>query len=253
MSYDVIGNIAVLKFEKENLSEKKKIAEKILKDRKNIKTVVEKLDKVKGRLRTLNIKHLAGKKTSETIHKESGCLFKLNIEKCYFSPRISNERLEIAKKIKSKNKVLVMFAGVLPFPIIIAKHSKCKEIVSIELGKECCKYGKENIKLNKLNNIKIIQGDVNKIIPKLAKQKFDVIIMPRPQLKDTFLKSAFLVSKKSTKIFYYDFSRNIKEILEKIKKQAKKSKKQIKILDIKKAGEVAPYKYKFRIEFIIKN
>ncbi|MBU1136527.1 MAG: methyltransferase domain-containing protein [Nanoarchaeota archaeon] len=253
MSYDIIGNIAVLKFEKENLSEKKKIAEKILKDRKNIKTVVEKLDKVKGRLRTLNIKHLAGKKTSETIHKESGCLFKLNIEKCYFSPRISNERLEIAKKIKSKNKVLVMFAGVLPFPIIIAKHSKCKEIVSIELGKECCKYGKENIKLNKLNNIKIIQGDVNKIIPKLAKQKFDVIIMPRPQLKDTFLKSAFLVSKKSTKIFYYDFSRNIKEILEKIKKQAKKSKKQIKILDIKKAGEVAPYKYKFRIEFIIKN
>ena len=102
-SYDCIGSIAILKFPKgTKLREKKKIAEELLRERKNIKTVVEKVEKVKGRLRTFKTRFLAGEKTKETIHKESGCLFKLDIDKTYFSPRLSGERLEIAKKNKKE-------------------------------------------------------------------------------------------------------------------------------------------------------
>ena len=82
-SYDVIGSIAVLKFDKESKKQKKKIARKILKQ-KNIKTVLEKLEKIKGRLRTYKTKFIAGVNTKETIHNESGCRFKLDVEKCYF-------------------------------------------------------------------------------------------------------------------------------------------------------------------------
>src|SRR3989344_6375963 len=150
VSYDQIGNIALFN-------------EKILKERaksflnNRIKTVVYKSKKYSGRLRTPKITILAGKKTKETIHKESGCLFKLNIEKCYFSVRSSNERLRIARQVKNNESVLVMFSGISSFPLVIEKHSNPKEIYAIELNKECHKYAKENLILNKSKKIKIFQ------------------------------------------------------------------------------------------------
>jgi tRNA G37 N-methylase Trm5 len=75
--------------------------------------------------------------------------------------------------------------------------------------------------------------------------------MPRPRLKESFLKQAFKLSKKGTKIFYYDFSKasEVKKIKEKIEIEAKKAHKKIKFLGTKKAGEIAPYKIRIRIDF----
>ncbi|MEJ2267509.1 MAG: methyltransferase, partial [Nanoarchaeota archaeon] len=154
-------------------------------------------------------------------------------------------------QIKKDDEVLIMFAGVGPLPIVIAKNSKPKLVVSNELNREANKYAKLNIELNKLKDkIQLASGDIKKVAPKL-KKKFNVIVMPRPQLKDTFLEQAFELSKKGTKIFYYDFcdSNRIQEIVEKIKQQAKQFKKKIKILKIKKAGEIAPYKIRCRVDF----
>jgi len=248
-SYDVIGEIAILKFGKGKVGEKKKIARKLLKERKNIKTVLEKAEKVKGRLRTIKTRFLAGEKTTETKHRENNCMFKLDVEKCYFSPRLSNERKEVAGKIKKKDSVLVMFAGVAPFSIVIAKLSGCKKVVSVELGRECSKYAKENVKLNKVE-VEVVGGDVKRVIPKFVRKKikFDKIVMPRPQLKPSFLDLAFKVAKRNSEIYYYDFGRDVGNILEKIYRESKKTKKKISVLKVKKAGEIAPYKFRWRVD-----
>lgn len=251
-AFDVFGNIAITKFpENFKESEKKKFADKILKDNCSIKTVLEKIGKFSGRLRKMQTKYLSGEKTKEVLYRENGCTLRFNIDKTYFSSRLSNERKEIAQQVKKGDTVLVMFAGVAPFSIVIAKNSKAKKIYSNELNREANKYAQLNIELNKVKDkVELISGDAKKIIPTL-KEKFDVIIMPRPQLKDSFLKEAFAVSKKGTKIFYYDFCKKeeINTIVEKIKTEAKKSKKKIKILKIKTAGEIAPYKIRARIDF----
>ena len=253
-SFDLVGGTAILNFpEKKNLSDKKKIAKDLIATHKNIKTVLEKVGKIKGRLRIFKTRHLAGKKTKDVLYKENNCLFKFNIDRTYFSPRLSNERLEIAKKIKRKDNVLVMFAGVAPFSIVIAKIAKPKIVYSVELNRQASKYAQENVKLNKLEDkVQVIQGDVKKVIPKF-KKKFDVIVMPRPQLKESFLEQAFQVSKKGTRIFYYGFEKegNEKKIVEQIESEAKKSKKRVKIEKVKKAGNIAPYKYRYRVEFKI--
>ncbi|MFH1711375.1 MAG: methyltransferase domain-containing protein [Nanoarchaeota archaeon] len=252
--YDFLGNVAILKFpEKTKSKEKKEFAKKILKERKNVETVLEKAEKVHGRLRTITTKHLAGKKTKEALYCESGCLFKLNVDSCYFSPRLSNERLEIAGKIKKNDKVLVLFSGVAPFPIVIAKHSQAKKVVAVELGRECFKYALENVKLNKLYNVEIIQGDVKKIDKLIKKEKFDLIVMPRPQLKETFLKYIWKFAKKNSRVYYYDFGKDAEEIIDKVILEAKKSKKKIKIFNFKKAGEIAPYKYRWRVDVRVMN
>jgi tRNA (guanine37-N1)-methyltransferase len=248
-SFDVMGKIAIVQIDKKDNSTK--IAKNILKINKNIESVYAK-GKHTGRIRTQAIRFLLGKKIEETVHKESGCLFKLNVKTCYFSPRLGTDRLELAKKVKKNESVLVLFAGIAPYAIVMSKHSKAKEIVCIELGKDPCKYAEQSVKLNKINNIKIIQGDVRKI--KLSK-KFDRILMPRAQLKEDFLKEGFKFSKKGTVIHFYDFVFNKdfnlirKELKEKIEKKAREFKKKIKILKIKKVREIAPYKYHMRIDF----
>ena len=103
--------------------------------------------------------------------------------------------------------------------------------------------------MNKLeDSIKVIQSDVKKL--KLS-GKFDFIVMPRPQLKETFLKYIWKFTKKNSEIFYYDFGKDADLILRKIEGEAKKSRKKIKIIEFRKAGDIAPYKYRWLAKFIV--
>jgi tRNA (guanine37-N1)-methyltransferase len=250
MAYDVVGDIAILNLsDKVKAKEKKKIAETLLKQ-KSIKTVLEKVEKVKGRLRTIKVRHLAGVRTSETLHTESGCRFKVDVEKTYFSPRLSGDRLEVAKEIKKKDRVLVMFSGVGPYPIVIAKKSKPREIVAIDLSRLANKYAEENVLLNKIDNIELIQGDVRKVIPEMVrkKRKFDKIVMAPLNLKTSFFPYALKVAKRGSEIFYYGFGEDVGKIIERVYEESKKARKKIIVLKVKKAGEIAPYKYRWRIK-----
>ncbi|MEK6897977.1 MAG: hypothetical protein AABX28_01315 [Nanoarchaeota archaeon] len=251
-AYDFFGNVVLVKFPRNtNKKEKMKFAENLIRKNKSIKTVLEKSGKFSGRLRKQETKYIFGEKTKEVLYRENGCVFRFNIDETYFSPRLSNERKEIAEKIKKGDEVFVMFAGVAPFSIVIARNSKAKKVYSNEINREANKYAQLNIELNKVKNkVVLIPGDIKRVAEKLGSKKFDVIVMPRPRLKESFLKEAFSLSKKGTRIFYYDFCDNDEKniILEKIKNEAKKSGKKIKILKIKTAGEIAPYKIRLRVD-----
>ena len=149
-------------------------------------------------------------------------------------------------------KILVMFAGIAPFPIVIAKKLKEKrkkaEIISNEINRKASKYSEENVKLNKMENyIKVIQGDSRKLPLKL-KEKFDFIVMPRPNLKDTFLDIMRKFSKKSAEIYYYGFGEEEK-VLDEIWRYAGARVGGIKI---EKAGEIAPYKFRWLAKFRVR-
>ena len=257
-SFDVIGDIAIIDIPKE-LKKKEKIIANTLLNFNNIKTVLKKAGKVKGRLRTRRLVWIAGEKKRETIHKESGCRFKLNVETCYYSPRLSTDRLDIAKQVKKGEKVLVMFSGVGSAPIVFAKNSKAKEVYGIELSRKASKYAEENVKLNKLSNTCVMQGDVKIIIPKLVKKKlkFDRIFMARPQLKETFLIDALKVAKKGTVINMHDFveEKDMPRLsLSRIEEALKKSKgrlKRYRLIRWKKAGDIAPRKFRIRVDFVV--
>lgn len=253
--YDLLGNIAVIKGEGKARQEKLREAKELMR-RNSIKTVLEKVGNVRGRLRTIKTKHILGKKNLIAEYKENSCLFRFNVETCYFSPRLSGERKLIAEKIKRSDRTLVMFAGVGVYPIVIYKYSKPAKIFGVEIGKECCNYFKENLKLNRISEkrIEVVQGDVKKKInEKFVKEnkKFDVIVMARPNLKESFLKQGLIASKKGTKLFYYGFC-NVDEIDDLIKdliKEAEKLKRKIKFVRKIRAGDIAPYKFRYRIEF----
>ena len=133
-SFNILGNIAIVNFsDKISLELKKKFAEQLLLKYPHIKTVLEKSGKFSGRLRKMKTKHLTGEKNKEVLYKENNCVFRFNLDTTYFSPRLSNERKEIASLIKKNEDVLVMFAGVAPYSICIAKNSEAKVFLSFNL------------------------------------------------------------------------------------------------------------------------
>ena len=248
-SFDVVGDILIfVDFSKELKKKEKKIGEKILETFPRIKVVCKKARKYSGKYRLAKMQIISGENRKETVHRESGIQIKLDVEKIYFSPRSSNERLRIAKLISNNESVLVMFSGSGAFPLVIEKNSKPREIVGIEQNPIAHKYAIENLKLNK-SKINFLKWDVNKIVPKLN-QKFDRILMPLPHHGETYLNLPFLVGNKSFWLHFYDvareeeFDNSKKKVIDAIKKHKKKCKS----IEIIKCGHLSPGKFRICVD-----
>jgi len=155
-SFDIVGNILIFSDFPKGMSKKEKmIGNEILKNYKQIKSVFKKTKKYSGSYRTLKLKLLAGENKRETIHKENNISLKLNVEKVYYSPRLSEERKRIFRQVKTNENILVMFSGIASYPIVISKNTRTKKIVGIEINPTAYKYAVENLKLNKIDNIEL--------------------------------------------------------------------------------------------------
>ncbi|MCK4379714.1 MAG: class I SAM-dependent methyltransferase family protein [Candidatus Lokiarchaeota archaeon] len=220
-SYDIVGHIAIIEFDKLNHMNnkvfndyKQKIANAILIVNKNIKTVYEKKSQIKGKYRLRELALLYGEDKSETIHKENGCAFKLDVMKTYFSPRLVFERRRIASsKIKENELIIDLFAGVGTFSIQIARNNNVK-IYTFDINPIAYEYLKDNIELNKLkgeifpNNIDVKQI-LNPTNPlgKLLCHKASRIIMNLPESSINFNDVAcYLMKKSGGLLHFYQFS-----------------------------------------------
>jgi len=201
-SFDQVGDIAVLEIPQGLKKYEKVIARTLGRINPRIKVVAKRAEKYSGKYRIRPITILDGEKRSETIHREAGVLFKVDLNTVYFSPRLGKERLRIAKLVGKKEKVLVMFSGIAPYGIVIAKKNPSTEVWNIEWNPHAVKFAEENIKLNKLGKrVHSLRGDVRKVIPKL-KEKFDRIVMVLPFDNDKFLVDALMVSKKGKTVIH---------------------------------------------------
>jgi len=254
-SFDMVGNIIIFSDFPKELSKKEKIiGNEILKNYTHIESTFKKTKKYSGKFRTPKLKLISGKNNKETIHRESDVRLKLNVEKVYFSPRLSEERKRIYKQIKNNETILVMFSGCGIYPLVIAKNSNTKEIYGIEINPTGHKYALENIKLNKLENkIKLFLGDVKKVLPKINK-KFDRIIMPLPKGAEDFLDLALNKIKKNGTINFYSFAEenNYDKLKMTIKEDCKKSKKRCKIVNIVKCGQFSPRVNRVCVDFKVR-
>lgn len=101
--------------------------------------------------------------------------------------------------IKKDEVVLDAYAGVCTIGLLAAKYAK--EVVSVELEKSAVINGRNNAKLNNIDNIKIIEADCTEYILNNMPH-FDVVIMDPPRKGSTpeFLNA--LLKMKPKKIVY---------------------------------------------------
>ena len=202
-AFDQVGDIIVVRIPDSLLPKKKIIGETLLEQVKTAKSVFYQSSSVEGEFRTRDLEILAGEDKTETEYKEFGCRFIVDVEKAFFSPRLSTERDRIADLVQEGETVINMFGGVGMFSIIAAKRKNCT-VYNIDINPVASKLCEKNIGLNKLKgNVISINGDSAKIIEEQFKDKGDRTLMLLPERSDEFLNSAILTTKTNGIIHYY--------------------------------------------------
>ncbi len=231
--FRTIGDIAIVSIPPELSDYKRAISESLIANRRDIKTVLNKVSKLDGDRRVASFEVLAGKDTV-TVHKELGYLYHLDVTKVFFNSSLSYERRRIALMTKPGEHLLVPFCGVGPFAIPVAARGA--KTVAVESNSEACRWMAENTKLNGVeDNITIINGDAF-LIPRMIKLRFDRAIIPTPYGRDDILEIVSPVVKKGGLIHFYTFKKRhqIEGLIEKYRSM------NFEVQFYRRSGNVAP-------------
>ena len=245
-AYEQIGDIAIID---RNQPQAHEVAKVLLKQNR-IKIVLQAETSVTGEYRTRSVSVLAGEKRTETLYRENECRYLLDLSKVYFTPRLSTERMRIADKIKNGDKVVDMFAGVGPFSILIAKKFPSAHIIAIDKNPDAIRYLKENVKLNRVKNVKIIDGDARDAVKEISGADHVIVNLPHSAIE--FLEAAFGVLKNGGIIHFYAITHEndlFDGILKRIEEVAGLSGLHIVPLDKRIVRPYAPYQFNICIDF----
>ncbi len=246
-SFDIIGSVAVLEIDELPEEKEKLVADTMLGVFPSVKTVCKKTGAIEDEYRVRPVKVLAGNGTV-TIYTEHGCRMRLDVGKVYFSPRLSTERLRVARQVAAGERVLVMFAGVGPYALLIAREQPGARVWAVEKNPPAVEYMKENIGLNKLEGrVEAFLGDVREVVPKLG-MKFDRVVMPLPKDAGDFLDVAFAAMEKNGIVHFYGFGKGEEEAEKTIEEAAKRENVKLKILSCRKCGEIGPKTYRLVVD-----
>ena len=211
-SYDVVGDIAVVRLTERSRKYSEEIAEAIMTVHGNVKTVLAQVSAVGGEFRLRSLEHVAGEWKTCTVHRESGCVFSVDVEKCYFSPRLLYERMRVARLAEAGETVVNMFAGVGCFSIVMAKHAGVEKVYSIDVNPEAVQLMRENVRLNRVyGRVVPMLGDAKEVVEKRLVHVADRVLMPLPAKAFEYLPFALLaLRKKGGWVHYYDFEHALK-------------------------------------------
>ena len=202
-AFDQIGDIIIVRIPDSLISKKKIIGKALLEQVKTAKTVFHQSSPVEGDFRTRNLELIDGDEKTETEYRENGCRFIVDVEKAFFSPRLSTERERISNLVNDHDVIINMFGGVGMFSLLAAKKKSCT-VYNIDINPVASKLCEENIKLNKLKGKVIsLNGDATKIIKEQLQDKADRVLMLLPERSDEFLDAAISSLKKNGVIHYY--------------------------------------------------
>ena len=206
-SFDIVGDIAIIRTSNNDLVNTKIVASQIMATHKRVKTVLLQTSPIEGNFRIRKLNLMLGENKTNTRYKEGGCAFEVDVEKCYFSPRLSGERSRIAGLVSPGEIIVNMFAGVGCFSIIIAKNVGQTKVFSIDINPVAVQFMKENIRINRVFG-KVIPflNDSKEIIQFQMKGIADRVLMPLPEKALEYLPYALSALKKEGGwIHYYDF------------------------------------------------
>ena len=179
---DFVGTIAIVEIPPELNDHKTAIGEAILTMNRHLHTVLAKAGAVDGVYRVRKLETIAGAEGTQTIHREFGCIFHVDLSKAYFSPRLSHEHFRVASQIVEPETIIDMFAGVGPFSIMIAKRNKNAKVYAIDINPDAVDYLRRNIVENRVvENVEPILGDARQIIEEKLAGIADRAIMNLPE------------------------------------------------------------------------
>ncbi|GKZ13662.1 class I SAM-dependent methyltransferase family protein [Haladaptatus sp. T7] len=198
-SYERLGEIVLIDEDDPELAIE--VADAVVASTLPVETVLNRASKVKGETRVRDWDVLAGNGT-ETVHREYGCEFLLDVARVYFSPRLATERHRVAEQVEPDERAFDMFAGVGPFVIPFAKRGAT--VVGADVNDVAIDYLNENARRNGVEDrVTAICGDVRETATEYENWA-DRLVMNLPHSADEFLDTAVSLAGDECVVHYYD-------------------------------------------------
>lgn len=204
-SFEVIGDIAVIN----QLQMPEDEAVDAILSHHDVKTILLKTEPLQGEFRVGEYKTLHGNET-ETIHRENGCRFKVDVTEAYFSERLATERQRVVEKIEENEDVLVIGAGVGPYPVEIARNAEPARVVAVEKNPKAVKMMRENIEMNGVGGmVEIVEGDA---MDSDVGCCFDTVVSAVPDTEQSLLPVCIEAVAGDGSILFYRFAESPEDL-----------------------------------------
>lgn len=198
-AYDVIGDVVVIRLPEELGAHERAVGEALLALHRGARTVA--VDGgVHGAWRQRNLRVVAGRSSTETVHREFGLILAVDPATVYFSPRLATERRRVAEQVAPGETVIDAFAGVGPFTLHVARAG-AGQVLAVDANPEAVAHLRRNLTLNHLENVTVLEGDVAARLPPLAPA--DRLILDYPWDPRPFLPTAARALREGGMLHYY--------------------------------------------------
>ena len=206
---DIVGDIAIMEIPSELKNHESLIGEAVLKTHKNVRTVLAKVGAISGTYRVREFDVIAGEPRTDTVHKEYGCKYRVDVAKAYFSPRLSHEHKRVASLAQTEETVVDLFTGVGPFSVLIAKNNEDAKVYAVDINPDAIELLKANIRLNRVENrVFPILADARQAVEDKLSGVADRVIMNLPEKAIEFVDIACRATKPAGgTIHFYGFIR----------------------------------------------
>jgi tRNA (guanine37-N1)-methyltransferase len=251
---DFVGDIAIIEIPPKLDPYRDVIGKTVLETHKNIRTVLAKAGVVSGTYRLREFSIIAGEPKTETIHKEYGCKYYVDVAKAYFSPRLAQEHMRVASQVKEGETVVDMFAGIGPFAIQIAKTHENVKIYAIDANPNAVEFLKKNVLLNRVESkVFPILGEAKQVVKEKLSRVADRVIMNLPEQAIEFVDPACVSLRSEGGMMHFYCFLNASDSLENVKLRIteaveKCGRKIEKILFSKSVRETAPYEWQIVLD-----
>ena len=198
-TYERLGDVIII--DEDDPDRAQVLADAIMDSDLPVATVVNKQSKITGEQRIRDWSVLAGDGT-ETVHREYGAEFLLDIASVYFSPRLATERHRVVEQVRPGEHAFDMFAGVGPYAVPMAMQGG--EVVATDINETGIEYLRENeIRNGVSDSVTAIAGDVREQGDDYGDWA-DRLVMNLPHTADEFLDTAVTLATDEAVLHYYD-------------------------------------------------
>lgn len=182
-SFDVVGDIVLIRLPESLTSYGEEIGRALLAFVPGAR-VVGRDDGVHGAARRRRIVRLAGDGGWATRHKENGLSLDVDLERAYFSPRLSREHERVARAVGPGERVLDLCCGVGPFALTIAHRGLAREVVAVDANPDAVALLRTNLRrLGLEERVRVVEDDVGRFLPRAGLARQAILNLPHEGIK----------------------------------------------------------------------
>ncbi|MCL2359344.1 class I SAM-dependent methyltransferase family protein [Candidatus Bathycorpusculum sp.] len=246
-AFDIVGDIVIIDIPPLLKAYQTLIGKTILETHRNINTVLAKAGDISGVYRIRDYDLIAGEAKTSTVHREFGCVYRVDVARAYFSPRLSHEHERVASQVQAGEVVVDLFAGVGPFAVLIGKQQPEGRVYAVDLNPDAVELLKINVKINKVvDRVFPICADAKEIAVGELKGIADRVIMNLPETAIDFVDTACRAIKPEGGVMhFYGFVRSpdsVNNLMQRFTEAIKHSGRTVKtFLYTRSIRETAPF------------